>query len=138
MPLPLTLAALHRDQAPWQARAATFASAVTSLGECMGMRYNHAAGDLWRAAAVAFNAVVAAGLPAVNIAYVNKEVEAPQDALPALAQAFSTALLGGHSQQASAADESVVSRVLCFYHSTSRAPLRQAECTVYPTGRTFL
>ena len=86
------------------------------------MRHSHTASNLWRAAAVAFNAVVAAGLPAVNIAHVNKEVEAPQDAWPALAQAFSTALLGGHSQQASPADESMVSRVFFSEHSTSRAP----------------
>ena len=127
-PLPLTLGAWRRDQAPWQARAATFAAAVTSLGECMGTRHSAAAGNLWRAAAVAFNAVVAAGLPAVNIAYVNKEVEAPQDAWPALAQAFSTALLGGQPQQASAADESMVSRVVLFHHSTSRAPQRGQQC----------
>ena len=86
------------------------------------MRHCDAASNLWRAAAVAFNAVIAAGLPAVNIAYVNKEVEAPQDAWPALAQAFSTALLGGRLQQASATDESMVSRALFRNHSTSRAP----------------
>ena len=92
------------------------------------MRHSHAAGNLWRAAAVAFNAVVAAGLPAVNIAYVNKEVEAPQAAWPALAQAFSMALLGGQSQHASAADESMVSRILFSDHSTSRAQCRGQQC----------
>ena len=92
------------------------------------MRHSDAASNLWRAAAVAFNAVIAAGLPAVNIAYVNKEVEAPQDAWPALAQAFSTALLGSHSHQVSAADDSMVSRAFYFDHSTSRAPQCAQQC----------
>ena len=43
--------------------------------------------------------VVAAGLPAVNIAYVNAESEPPEDAWPALENAFSMFLLGGHLQE---------------------------------------
>lgn len=46
-----------RDQAPWQARAATFAAVVSALGRCMAMRYSRPAENLWRAAAEAFNAV---------------------------------------------------------------------------------
>lgn len=37
-----------RDQAPWQARAATFAAVVDTLGQCMATRYTAFAQDLWR------------------------------------------------------------------------------------------
>ena len=97
-----------RDQAPWQARAVTFAGVVASLGECMAVRRSLPASSLWRTAAGAFNAVVAAGLPAVNIAYVNRETLAPQDAWPALTEAFSALLLGAEPQTVSAADEGKV------------------------------
>lgn len=98
-----------RDQAPWQARAATFAAAVRALGDCMATRHSAAARGLWRAAAAAFNAVVAAGLPAVNIAYVNRgDRELPHEAWPALTCAFSTLLLGYQPQHASATEESKV------------------------------
>ena len=40
--------------------------------------------------------VVAAGLPAVNIAYVNAEAEPPEAAWPALQRAFAVFLLGAH------------------------------------------
>lgn len=52
--------------------------------------------NLWRAAAEAFNCVVAAGLPAVNIAYVNAEEDPPEQAWPSLAASFSAFLLGSH------------------------------------------
>ena len=97
-----------RDQAPWQARAATFAGVVSSLGECMAVRYSLPASSLWRTAAGAFNVVVAAGLPAVNIAYVNRETPAPQHVWPALAEAFGALLLVPDLQAVSAADESKV------------------------------
>ncbi len=74
----------------------------------MAVRYSLPASNLWRTAAVAFNAVVAAGLPAVNIAYVNRDTPAPQDAWSALTDAFSALLLGPQSQPVSAADESKV------------------------------
>jgi hypothetical protein len=47
--------------------------------------------------------VVAAGLPAVNIAYVNAEGEPPTEAWPALVRAFSIFLLGSPSAEAAAA-----------------------------------
>jgi len=108
---------LCRDQAPWQAQAATFAAAVTSLGNCMATQHSPAAGNLWRTAAVAFNALAASGLPAVNIAYVSREATAPCEAWPALTQAFSALLLGNQSQPVSAADESKVCRHLMQSYS---------------------
>lgn len=48
---------LCRDQAPWQARAATFAPVVSALGSCMAIRYSCPAEPLWRTAAEAFNSV---------------------------------------------------------------------------------
>lgn len=39
---------------------------------------------------------MAAGLPAVNIAYVNAEAEPPEAAWPALHRAFAVFLLGAH------------------------------------------
>ena len=110
-------AVLCSEQAPWQARAVTFAAAVTSLGNCMATRRSLAGGNLWRAAAAAFNTVVAAGLPAVNMAYVKRDVEAPQDAWPALTQAFSALLLDSLQQPVSAAEESEVGRTLTSYLS---------------------
>ena len=47
--------------------------------------------------------VVAAGLPAVNIAYVNADGEPPRDAWPALAHAFSIFLLGSDAPEDAAA-----------------------------------
>ena len=108
---------LCSEQAPWQARAVTFAAAVTSLGDCMATRRSLAGGNLWRAAAAAFNTVAAAGLPAVNMAYVNRDVEAPQDAWPALTQAFSALLLDNLQQPVSAAEESEVGLTLTSYVS---------------------
>ena len=49
-----------------------FAAVVSSLGACMAVRYTAYAQNLWRVAANAFNSVVAAGLPAVNIACVQQ------------------------------------------------------------------
>lgn len=65
-------------------RAALFPVVAGALAECMTCRptasptsppieRGSAEDQLWRLAAVAFNAVVAAGLPAVNIAYVNHQ-----------------------------------------------------------------
>ncbi|BDA41918.1 Protein MON2 homolog [Coccomyxa sp. Obi] len=90
------LAQLYRDQAPWQARADTFAQVVAGLGACMVTRFSCPEENLWRAAAEAFNCVVAAGLPAVNIAYVNAEEDPPEQAWPSLAASFSAFLLGSH------------------------------------------
>lgn len=89
-------ASFDRDQAPWQARAATFAAVVTKLGDCAAMRFSCPEANLWRAAAEALNCIIASGLPAVNIAYVNAEGDPPEDAWPALATAFARFLLGSH------------------------------------------
>lgn len=105
----------RRDQAPWQARAATFAAVVSSLGECMAVRHCLPACNLWRMAAAAFNTVVAAGLPAVNMSYVYRETPAPQDAWPALAEAFSALLLGPQSQPGPADHESKVREGLLMH-----------------------
>lgn len=72
---------------------------VAGLGSCMVARYSLPGENLWRAAAEAFNCVVAAGLPAVNIAYVNADGDPPEDAWPSLAAAFRAFLLGGHLPQ---------------------------------------
>lgn len=88
----------------------------------MAVRHSLPASNLWRTAAVAFNTVVAAGLPAVNIAYVNRETPAPQDAWSALTDAFSALLLGPQSQPVSIADESKVSA------GTTRIPHESCTC----------
>ncbi|KAK9810126.1 hypothetical protein WJX72_005196 [[Myrmecia] bisecta] len=85
---------LYRDQAPWQARAAMFPAIVSALGQCMATRYTAYADNLWRVSAAALSPVVNAGVPAINIAYVNNEQAPPEDAWPALAAAFETFLLG--------------------------------------------
>ena len=77
----------------------------------MAVRHALAASNLWRVSAAAFNAVVAAGLPAVNIAYVNRETPAPHDAWPALTEAFSALLLGVPPQPVQAADAADESKV---------------------------
>ncbi|KAK9868608.1 hypothetical protein WJX84_001848 [Apatococcus fuscideae] len=89
---------LYRDHAPWQAKATTFAAVISSLGQCMALRYTAYAQDLWRVAAGAFNAVIAAGLPAVNIAFVNQETSMPEEAWPSLAEAYRLFLLGSGEQ----------------------------------------
>lgn len=53
-----------------------------------------AVGDLWREAAAGFSAVVKAGLPAVNIVYVNHHQAPAEDTWPVLAAAFEAFLLG--------------------------------------------
>ena len=74
-----------RDQAPWQARAATFAPVISALGGCMALRYSCPAEHLWRAAAEAFNAVRAAascfrGLPFFECCKL--EAEQPEIVIP--------------------------------------------------------
>ncbi len=51
-------------------------------------------GDLWREAAQGFSAVVKAGLPAVNIVFVNQHQAPAEDTWPVLAGAFEMFLLG--------------------------------------------
>ena len=96
------------------------------------MRHSLPGCNLWRAAAAAFNAVVAAGLPAVNIAYVNRETPAPQDAWPALAEAFSALLLGPQSQPVSAGDESTVRAGILMHPLQSLLLFTLKTCTTPP------
>lgn len=65
----------------------------------MVTRFSCPSENLWRAAAEAFNCVVAAGLPAVNIAYINAEEDPPEQAWPSLAATFSAFLLGSNLPQ---------------------------------------
>lgn len=61
------MAGLHaRSQAPWQARAASFAAVASALGACMATRYRLFHEALWREAAAVWPSVLAAGLPAVR------------------------------------------------------------------------
>lgn len=53
-------------QAPWQVRAASFASVADAFGACMATRYRLYPEDLWRRAAAVWPVVVAVGLPAVR------------------------------------------------------------------------
>ena len=54
-----------------QIRAAVFVQLVDMVGRCMATRHVVPRQNLWRTAAAAFNAVVVAGLPAVNMAHVD-------------------------------------------------------------------
>ena len=77
-----------REQVPWQQRAANMAALVTGVGECMATRFTVFGENLWRVAVAAFNAIVAIGLPAVNIACVNDDRPPEPKVWTALAQAF--------------------------------------------------
>lgn len=63
--------AVLKSFAGLQIRSAVFAPLVDVLGRCMATRHVLPQDDLWRTAAAAFNAVVVAGLPAINIAHVS-------------------------------------------------------------------
>ena len=73
---------------PWQERASCLAVIADGLGRCMASRYTAYSQDLWRVAAAAFNTIVVAGLPAVNIVYANGDVPPPPETWAALAHAF--------------------------------------------------
>ena len=92
---------MHRDQAPWQARAATFPAVVDTLGQCMATRYTAFAQDLWRTAVLSFGTVVSSGLPAVNIAALDGLDTAA--CWQALAGAFEAFLLGPEPSSSSPA-----------------------------------
>lgn len=72
------LVTLWKNFAPYQHRAAKFSQVVAALTECMALRHVAPHEDLWVAAAGAFCEVTAAGLPAVNICFVNQQ-SAPAD-----------------------------------------------------------
>lgn len=68
---------------------------LAALAECMATRYITPDDDLWRHATTAFSAIVNAGLPAVNIAYVNHQYP-PENTWQAVAAAFEMFLLAEH------------------------------------------
>lgn len=55
----------------WQVRAAVFVPLVEMLGRCMATRHIVLQQNLWRTAATAFNAVLVAGMPAINMSHVD-------------------------------------------------------------------
>lgn len=71
-----------------------FPAVLSSLAACLATRYTAFQEGLWRAAAPAFTTVVSAGLPAINIAYINGDELPPDDCWSALAESFEIFLLG--------------------------------------------
>lgn len=57
--------------APLQVRASLFAAVVGGLGQCAALRHVEPEEPLWQQAAAGLVSVVNAGLPAVNIMFVN-------------------------------------------------------------------
>ncbi|KAK9834027.1 hypothetical protein WJX81_004391 [Elliptochloris bilobata] len=99
------LARVYRNHAPWQVRAAGFGAVAAALGACMATRHRLYHEQLWRAAAAAWPAVVAAGLPAVHLAYAEAgggDPGAPAEAWAAMARAFEAFLLGSDATTAAA------------------------------------
>ena len=86
----------------------------------MALRYTAYAQDLWRVAAGAFNAVIAAGLPAVNIAFVN-QVRVKSAAVMRQAHGY-------HVRQVSPLG--IVSVILSFARGYSQAHLCGAQQAV--------
>jgi hypothetical protein len=82
-----------------------FPAVVTSLAACMATRYTLYNEGLWRAAVPAFTTVVSAGLPAINIAYINGDELPPGDCWTALAEAFETFLLGSGAEAPEAPED---------------------------------
>lgn len=95
------------SHAPWQVRATLFGAVVGGLGECAALRHIAPADPLWQQAASGLVSAINAGLPAVNIMFVNYH-QPPENAWQIVAGAFEMVLLGwglpgGLQQQA--ADE---------------------------------
>eukprot|EP00884_Botryococcus_braunii_P011070 jgi/Botrbrau1/19965/Bobra.0059s0081.1 len=88
---------------PGRRGAGMFPAVITSLSGCMATRYTSFQEGLWRAAVPAFTTVVSAGLPAINIAYINGDELPPDHCWSALAEAFEIFLLGSHLEAAEAA-----------------------------------
>jgi hypothetical protein len=76
-----------------QVRAALFGPVVHGLAECAALRYITPEDPLWQQAAAGLTSIVQAGLPAVNIMFVNY-AQQPENAWQVLADAFETFLLG--------------------------------------------
>lgn len=81
------------SHAPWQIRATLFGAVVGGLGECAALRHIAPEDPLWQQAASGLVSVVNAGLPAVNIMFVNYH-QPPENAWQILAGAFEMFLLG--------------------------------------------
>jgi hypothetical protein len=76
-----------------QVRATLFGPVVHGLSECAALRYICPDDPLWQQAAAGLTSVIQAGLPAVNIMFVNS-AQQPANAWQVLADAFETFLLG--------------------------------------------
>ncbi|WIA43332.1 hypothetical protein OEZ86_009826 [Tetradesmus obliquus] len=81
------------SHAPWQVRASLFAPVVSGLGQCAALRHVAPEEPLWQQAAAGLVSVVNAGLPAVNIMFVNHH-QPPENAWQVLAGTFEMFLLG--------------------------------------------
>jgi hypothetical protein len=66
---------------------------VHGLSECAALRYITPEDPLWQQAAAGLTSIIQAGLPAVNIMFVNYSQQ-PENAWQVLADTFETCLLG--------------------------------------------
>ncbi|CAD7699922.1 unnamed protein product [Ostreobium quekettii] len=87
------LVRVYCEQAPYPIRVALFNPVVAALARCMVSRYVSFEKGLWSKAAAAFNTVVTAGLPAINIASSGGGT-VQQSPWEVLAAAFEAFLLG--------------------------------------------
>lgn len=76
-----------------QVRANLFGPVVHGLSECAALRYVTPDDPLWQQAAGGLTSIIQAGLPAVNIMFVNN-AQQPNNAWQVLADTFETFLLG--------------------------------------------
>lgn len=76
-----------------QVRASLFGPVVHGLSECAALRYITPDDPLWQQAAAGLTSIIQAGLPAVNIMFVNF-AQQPENAWLVLADTFETFLLG--------------------------------------------
>jgi len=76
-----------------QVRASLFGPVVHGLSECAALRYITPEDPLWQQAAAGLTSIIQAGLPAVNIMFVNF-AQQPENAWLVLADTFETFLLG--------------------------------------------
>lgn len=126
------------SHAPWQVRATLFGSVVGGLGECAALRYLCPDDSLWQQAAAGLVSVINAGLPAVNIMFVNHH-QPPENAWQIVAKTFEMFLLGvnlpeGLMQQAAgrAQQQRLGSRELSHVSSSGSSSMsrrRSAEGT---------
>jgi hypothetical protein len=74
-------------------RASLFAAVVGGLGECAALRHIAPEDPLWQQAAAGLVSVVNAGLPAVNIMFVNHH-QPPENAWQVRDTVFVTCMVG--------------------------------------------